>query len=277
MDWTTLLPGSKLVKILLVVFAIFNVKNLPFIWHYRIFRTIYARINVKPRRHADPNCLFLPAITTSHAPLLEIDFNMHKSNSTYLTDADNARINCALFLMGDELALTPWSTKPRLVLGGTQCAFRKEIKAYKSYEMWTRLIAWDDKWLYAITHFVEKGKFKPVSYLHIENEEELEPLLALSAEQKAEHAETNRKAVFASVATRAVFKQGWQTVKPEEMFRRAGLLPDDEEGRERIEGIRKRNLAIFEAEGNSWDSLHATFFDETSLALARYTDLFTRG
>jgi hypothetical protein len=244
---------------------------------FRIFRTFYARINFKSKRPADPNCLFLPAITTSRSPLLETDFNMHKSNSTYLTDADIARSNCALFLMGDNVAVTPWSKKPRILLGGTQCAFRKEIKSYKPYEIWTRLVAWDDKWFYAVTHFVEKGRFKPVCYMQAQNEAEIEQVVELSDAEKANQAELNRKVVYASVVTRAIFKQGWQTITPEEMFRRAGLLPDDEEALAKVEETRKRNLKIFEGPGNSFDQIHGTFFDVTNLALGRYTDLFWRG
>lgn len=52
-----------------------------------------------------------------------------------------------------------------IILGGTSCSFRKEVAPYGSYEMWSRLLCWDKKWIYIVTNFVKKGKIKPKGYV----------------------------------------------------------------------------------------------------------------
>ena len=32
-----------------------------------------------------------------------------------------------------------------LAFGGVTCTFKKEFTAYQPYEIWTRVLAWDDK------------------------------------------------------------------------------------------------------------------------------------
>ena len=36
-----------------------------------------------------------------------------------------------------------------LALGEVQCSFKKEVKVYEKYEMWTRVLCWDQKWMVA--------------------------------------------------------------------------------------------------------------------------------
>ena len=59
----------------------------------------------------------------------------------------------------------PGPTHFTMILGGTSCTWHREIKPYQPYELWTRVISWDDKWLYVVTHFVEAGMFRPDEYV----------------------------------------------------------------------------------------------------------------
>ncbi|KAJ0309571.1 hypothetical protein COL516b_002818 [Colletotrichum fioriniae] len=80
---------------------------------------------------------------------------MHKSKSTYFTDLDMSRGNISLVLFREPI--NPFSGPKQfiMILGGAQCVWRKEIARYEKYELWTRVLSWDEKWIYLVTHFVK--------------------------------------------------------------------------------------------------------------------------
>lgn len=73
-----------------------------------------------------------------------------ESNSTYFQDVDIARTHliCTLFSAGIEQAR---KSKGQGILGAAlgavSCSFRKEINPFERYEMWTRVLSWDRKWV----------------------------------------------------------------------------------------------------------------------------------
>ena len=110
-----------------------------------------------------------------------------------------------------------------IMLGGVSCNFRREIKPYEGFEIWTRLLSWDQKWFYGITHFVRKGAVRPRGYLlqpWRESGDGKEGRGANGVEKTAPH-----PAIFASGIAKYVFKKGRLTIPPERVFRAAGLLP----------------------------------------------------
>ncbi|RFU28641.1 hypothetical protein B7463_g7702, partial [Scytalidium lignicola] len=103
----------------------------------------------------------------------------------------------------------------KMALGGTACTFNKEIKPYEKYEVWTRVLCWDQKWLYLISHFVKPGvvRSQPSSGSgKLENE-----LNSLD--------NNPRNIIFASSIAKYVFKRGRMTVAPRNAFELSGLLP----------------------------------------------------
>ena len=122
-----------------------------------------------------PASLFTPIITQTRCSLLEMDYNLHKSNSTYFGDLDISRMHlaCCLFKRGfHKLHFNPSEPllkdqKPGrfgIYFGGVQCSFRREIRPGQKVEIWSRVLAWDGKWLYLVSHFVEAGAAKPRGY-----------------------------------------------------------------------------------------------------------------
>jgi hypothetical protein len=175
--------------------------------------------------------------------------------------------------------------KPTLVLGGVQCTFRKQIKPYQPYEMWTRVLSWDEKWLYVVTHFVPKGKFLPAGY---ELQSMPKTSKRTSTRDEANGNDEAKRDVFASAISRYIFKLGRKTVTPEDMFRRCGLLHAHDHAEsedrqveadakvvEKVERARTEALPIARLE-NGWDSVHALFDGNDTYALGRYTDLLWR-
>lgn len=106
-----------------------------------------------------------------------------------------------------------------IALGAVNCNFKKELKPYESYEMWTRVISWDEKWIWLVTHFVRKDASKPKSY-------SLYPQQKTDSRDEKSKVLDPRDGVVASALSKCVFKQGRKTISPEFMLRASGLLPD---------------------------------------------------
>lgn len=143
--------------------------------------------------HPTPSHLFSPISSTSRSPLYECDLNLHKSNSTYFSDLDIARTHLICHLIKRSLR-----TRRSLyvALAGVSCLFRREIKPFEKYEIVSRLLGWDGKWVWVVSHFVAIKKDKDGS-----------------------------RKIFASALSKYVFKMGRITVKPEEIFTECQLLP----------------------------------------------------
>lgn len=114
-----------------------------------------------------------------------------------------------------------------IALGAVSCHFHREIKPYRRYEIWTRVLTWDRKWLYIVSHFVEADTFMPETYI-------LQPwkkgkkrrVEDLSAEDKLKL----KKKIFASSIAKYVVKKGRLTIPPEMVLERSKMLPPRPEG-----------------------------------------------
>ena len=174
-------------------------------------------------------------ISSSYAPLLEIDYNIHKSNSTYFADLDVSRSHLVTYLCRPswtalaknsqtKLVLDPKTNLPikgsvGIMLGAVECSFKREIPAYKGYEMWSKVLSWDRKWFYIVTHFVPKGTAKPTSWL--------DARFAKSRVRGSQDAAGGwEKKIYATAISKYVFKLGRFTVHPAIVLGESGLLPE---------------------------------------------------
>ena len=172
--------------------------------------------------------------------LMDCDFNIHKSNSTYFTDLDIARSHLVPLLCGRGVRkvrkqLVKGNDKFGIMLGGVHCSFRKEIKPFQGFEIWTRLLAWDKKWLYIVSHIVERGVVQPQGYT-------FQPWRKLKAEKpkgtttgtegsgrnanakQAKPASAQPK-IYATSIAKYVFKHNRLTIPPAQILEAGGLLP----------------------------------------------------
>ena len=172
--------------------------------------------------------------------LMDCDFNIHKSNSTYFTDIDIARSHHVPLLCGRGISavrkqLVKGNDKFGIMLGGVHCSFRKEIKPFQGFEIWTRLLAWDKKWLYIVSHIVEKGAVQPEGYT-------FQPWRKLKAKKpkgttagtedigqiangKKAEAATAQSKIHATSIAKYVFKHNRITIPPAQILEAGGLLP----------------------------------------------------
>jgi hypothetical protein len=176
-----------------------------------------------------------------------------------------------------------------IALGGLACNFKKEIKPYQKYEMWTRVLSWDRKWFYLVTHLVKPGVAKPKGWT-------LQPWKKTKGAEV--DAETLKGAIFASSISKYVVKNGRRTVSPEQVLIDAGMVPPKPEGWE-FKGTvdagdfngsilpnksgEEWNWDVIEAERlRGWklsenfaalDGLHDVFDGGNNGALGEYTDI----
>ena len=231
-----------------------------------------------------PDCLFLAAVHRTRSPLSECDYNIHKSNSTYFSDMDISRGNLSLLLFSQRLSYRSTDNTALMILSGVQCVFRKEIKPYEPYEVWSRILSWDEKWIYIVTHFVPRNTCRPTRFY------------LQGRGTPREHAPSERpganchvpgtKKVFASAVSRYVFKQGRKTYPPQKMLVECGLLPPNPEPLasaepdpcrmrwKAIEERRRKDLGIAQLQ-LGWDAVHDCFEDVPTV-LGQYTDLLWR-
>ncbi|KAI1496100.1 hypothetical protein F5X99DRAFT_85864 [Biscogniauxia marginata] len=315
------LTWSTLWFSLLCIFVVLNLKNMPFMWHMRLLNAFRFILRTqRPSVPLTPSHLFQPIITTSSAQLMEIDLNMHKSNSSYFADVDIARTHlvCTLFASGIErmrggTAAYTGSGRPvfGLALGGVFCTFRREIRPYHEFEMWSKILCWDEKWIYIVTHFVRKGAAAPKAYSLYPNQslgqsqqnssdanatikgglhDELDGILrrtsmnSISSSSSSDSAYS--KDIFATALSKCVFKSGRKTVAPELMLQMSGLLPNSSEKelsveeeaeaartREDIEAQRQKGMQMAQLLATQHQQdLEAEFSGSDCEALGRHTD-----
>lgn len=290
-------PRDHPVRFLALAIALLlNVKNLPLVWHIRLFRHMayQVRLNKAP---LPPRALFRPAVTSNmYTPLQECDYNGHKSNSTYFSDLDMSRgqfITC-LLREGIRKAKQPGRAGTTLqdatggrpppppgarfmvALGAVSCHFKREIKPYERYEIWTRVLSWDRKWIYLVSHIVRAGVARPAEFV-------LQPgrrrrVRGAAGPPATEQTEKWKKAVFATSVSKYVVKQGRLTIPAETVLADCELLPprpvengsgdgevagekgEEDEGWtwEDVERERQWGLKYAEAFG-SLDELHSEF------------------
>ncbi|KAJ4357056.1 hypothetical protein N0V95_002794 [Ascochyta clinopodiicola] len=301
-------PGG-IWRIIAILLALANLKNLPFVWHLRIFRALIYQVYLQPTP-IPPHALFQPVITSTRTPLLETDYNLHKSNSTYFSDMDISRThlftaiirngikkNSRLYgarksQLDGAIGATDGTRGSHIIaLGGIVCNFKREILPYQKFEMWTRLLCWDRKWFYLVTHLVKPGVGKPQSW-------SLQPWRKTRKPSKDVSEEELLKSVYATGIAKYVIKRGRITVPPEQALMDAdmvpakpdgwvwkgadanghanGLLPEPADGTEWnwdiIEAERQRGLKIAQKFAEM-DGMHEYFDGGKNGALGEYPDL----
>ncbi|KAI0383329.1 capsule polysaccharide biosynthesis protein [Hypomontagnella monticulosa] len=226
-------PG-RTSRVVALVAILINWKSMPFAWTFRVFSAMISHFALRRYHAHTPDKLFHPIITPSHVSILEVDYNVHKSNSTYFADLDVSRSHLVthLFARGCQglannaktrLVMDPADpTKPArgrfgVMLGAVHCSFKKELQPYQRFEMWSRVLCWDRKWMYIVTHFVERGAVKPRSW------DAGRYGATRNTEGKPEDWE---KKIHATAISKYVFKVGRLTVHPAVLIEASGLLPE---------------------------------------------------
>jgi hypothetical protein len=160
--------------------------------------------------------------------MYESDHNIHKSNSSYFSDFDVSRSHIVGAILRKGILAASKSDsaakKHNMALGGVAAIFKREIRPYEKFEIWTRVLAWDRKWIYFVSHMVKAGTVKPSKYT-------LQPWKkgrAKTFETKEEHEayrEQLKKSILATSIAKYVVKNGRITVPTDVVMESSGLIP----------------------------------------------------
>lgn len=246
------LTWSRVLITICVLLVAVNFKNFPLVYHLRILNGVrFVLKSQRPPQPLNPEQLFKPLITSSRATLMETDVFGHKSNSTYFSDVDIARAHIITTLFSSAIekirgsvVMNGLSGKASsaftVPLGGVSCSFRRELRPYEKYDMWTRILSWDEKWVYLVTHFVKAGaKVEPREYQLYPRQNSVAAGSSKTSRQSSivdldsrrssitgqASADIPKSAIAASAMSKIVFKNGRVTIAPEVMLEAAGLLP----------------------------------------------------
>lgn len=230
--------------------------------------------------HHGGESLFAPVVTSSYTPILDIDYNLHKSNSTFFNDLDDNRTELLLALFKDVV-------KPRergkgrlqakmFNLGGTCCIFKKAIAPFSKFEISSRILCWDEKWVYVVSHFTKPGS------------NSASRVVPEAATKKQNPVSDRAGNIYATAITKYVFKQGRKTYAPESVMQECGLLPpqptpEASQGLkpgilqefhghwswEQVQEERNRHLQVAQNFG-SLDQLHDAFVGHSAPAMYHY-------
>ncbi len=122
------------------------------------------------------------------------------------------------------------------MLGAVSCSFKREIGMYQNYEMWSRLLCWDRKWIFVVTHFVKAGTVKPSSYILTDGSWWGGKRYKDIKGERRGTDELDEKAIFASAISKYVVKFGRLTVHPEVLLEASGCLPTRPGGWHKMSG-----------------------------------------
>jgi acyl-CoA thioesterase FadM len=75
----------------------------------------------------------------------ELDVNVHMNNAKYLAVMDLGRTDWIVRSGGWRLMI---HEKMSPVVGGAMVRYRRSLKLFQRYDLKTRLLGWDDRWLY---------------------------------------------------------------------------------------------------------------------------------
>ncbi|KAI5954015.1 hypothetical protein CANMA_004854 [Candida margitis] len=115
---------------------------------------------------ASPDKLFKYVTWHSRVSPMEIDMYMHKNNGTYFLDLDIARSKLLIRLLQQYWwsafenksgafgkAQNTFNNIPYTPLGTVQCQFKRELTIFEKFDVNSRILAWDKKWLFVLSTF----------------------------------------------------------------------------------------------------------------------------
>jgi acyl-CoA thioesterase FadM len=114
------------------------------------FLLILAGMRRRPRLRAlDESVLGFRVLPT------DLDLNLHMNNGRYLSLMDLGRLDL-IGRMGVMRRIVRHGWRP--VVGSLTIRYRRSLEPFQRYQLHSRLLAWDEKWLYVEQRFVHRGE-----------------------------------------------------------------------------------------------------------------------
>ncbi len=81
----------------------------------------------------------------------DLDFNMHMNNGRYLTVMDLGRFD---LILRNGLMKLMLKQKSVPILGSAKIRYRLPLMPFQQFDLETRVVGWDDKWIYMEQRFI---------------------------------------------------------------------------------------------------------------------------
>lgn len=201
---------SKILKSVLGLYLLSSYKSLPLAYfvrfYYQLLKLIFLPTYFPSLRiKNEDKSPFQPSELKTFVSPFEVDFYMHKSNSTYFTELDIARTKLVSSLLQNFFINYPTKSGsyPYVPVASVYSNFKKEIKPFQKYRVESKILSWDSKWLFVYSKFlIKNGKKK---------QDEGEEITA------------------ATCLTKYVLKDGRKTIPPVEALKFCNLYTEEDE------------------------------------------------
>jgi len=105
-----------------------------------------------------------PAKMTMRVWPMDLDFNLHKNNGRYLTCMDVGRMDLA-FKSGLHKPMFKYKWMP--LLGSSTIRYFKSLAPFQKFDLVTKILGWDEKWVFMEQRFVSKGDVYAVGVVKV--------------------------------------------------------------------------------------------------------------
>lgn len=95
---------------------------------------------------------------------MDLDFNLHKNNGRYLTTMDVGRMDLA-FRAGLHKPMFKYRWMP--LLGSSTIRYFRSLRPFQKYNLETRIIGWDEKWVFMEQKFIADGHLYAVGCVKV--------------------------------------------------------------------------------------------------------------
>ncbi len=98
--------------------------------------------------------------------LLDLDMNLHLSNHKYLRFMDRCRLEQAVV---SGLLHRMMEARCNSVVANTEISYIRELRPYQHFQVHTRILGWDDKYVYYDQRFQSQSKLHTHALLRVVN------------------------------------------------------------------------------------------------------------
>lgn len=94
----------------------------------------------------------------------DLDLELHMNNGRYVTIMDLGRVQ---YYCRTGLLRQIFAKRWKILVGAAQITFKKPLAPFQAYELQTKLISWDEKWIYFEQSFISNETVMAVGYAKV--------------------------------------------------------------------------------------------------------------
>lgn len=163
---------STLFKYGFYAYLLLSYKSLPGAYFIRFYRKAIGNIlipflfgskgdagameEVQARLQQDKFGAFAQTKLSTYVAPWDCDLYLHKNNATYFEDLDISRCDVMTKIFHGLFA-TKEKAWPYVPVANVFTNYMKELKPFESYNIYSSILCWDQKWIYVISRFTKNN------------------------------------------------------------------------------------------------------------------------